>query len=106
MIESSIYKIKSGKVNIWKNWCKKLSTEYKNEALETLKEEHILEEVFVMFEIDGIFYTIGQVFSKGETKSFPSDKSRSINKEHREKMDECLEKLPDSSVSLLYRLAV
>jgi hypothetical protein len=87
-----LFKIKEGKLDTWKNWCGVLRTTYKEEALETLKEEGLIYEACVGFEIEGNWYTLGIV--QGEEK--PINLERELNIKHRAIRKECLQRVtPD-----------
>lgn len=97
MLQGNIFKIREGKLDQWKNWCHKINTELRNEAIETLKEEKVIQEAFVLLNIDGSSYAIGM----GEGECLPAT-SRSINMEHKKQARECLEKI--GKIDCLYHL--
>lgn len=96
-MKSNIFKIKEGKTNQWKDWCNRLNTVYRDEALETLNEEKVIQELFLFFSINGKDYTISLV----EGEALPST-DRQLNIEHRKNFTECLEKI--GRAEILYHL--
>jgi len=93
-----LFKIKEGKLDQWLKWGELLITTYKEEAIETLKEERITYEGFCVFEIGGEYYTLAMI--EGEAK--PANMERELNRKHIEVKKECLEKI--SSVEKVYEL--
>jgi len=89
MASIHFYKIKEGKKDTFKEWCIKLNTTLRNEAIDTLREENATREGFKLFEINGEYYAMG--YMEGEN-IIPSNQERSINIEHRKIMKECIEK--------------
>lgn len=86
----TLFKIKEGKLNVWKDWCKLLSTEFKDEALKTLKEENLLLEGCLVFPVDKEFYVVGYTLeNNGGVK--PTNLTNDLNRKHLEKRKECLE---------------
>ena len=88
-LSARIYKIKPGKKDQWELWCTQLQYRLQDEARETLKEENVLRECFMVFAIDGNDYTIGITDDFGNI--LPSNKEKEINRKHREQMNDCLE---------------
>ena len=86
-MEINLFKIKEGKLGKWLEWGKLLATQYKEEAIETLKEEGVNYESFCVFEIRGEHYTLAMV--EGEAKL--ANMERDLNRKHREVKKECLE---------------
>ena len=99
MLEGNLFKIKEGKVDTWKAWCNELNTTLREDALITIKEEGNTQEVFVIFNLNDEWYTIGL----GEGENVPAT-DREINKKHRAISKECLEKI--GKVSCLYNLKI
>lgn len=97
-MQAFLCKIKPGKKETWINWCHLLDTDYRAEALETLKEEHLSYEACAIFSIEGEDYIIG--FDQGEVT--PANMDRPLNKKHREMRKECLEKI--GPAQFLYEL--
>ncbi len=95
----NLFKIKEGKLQKWLEWGKLLMTNYKEEAIETLKEEGLTYEGFAVFEIEGSHYTLAMI--EGEEK--PTNMERELNKKHRDIKKECLGKIgPIDKVYELY----
>lgn len=88
---SKLFKIKEGKQAQWENWCKTLSTDKKLEAMETLKQEQVKREIFLVFPN----YTVG--IMEGEN-ILPSDPNGLLNQEHKRQMSECLEAISKGTV--------
>ena len=82
-----VLKIKSGKLAKWKQWCSELDEARRTEALETLREEGVNEELCVLIDIGGIPYVVA--FSDGEMLS--ADMTRDINQKHNALKNECLQ---------------
>lgn len=104
-MKSAIFKIKPDKVNVWCDWCDKLQTVYKEEAIATFGYENVRRETFLLFKIGEDFYTVGI----GEAKIIDQpilsgDPSVQINIEHKNMKRECLE--PVSSGQTLYDLNI
>ena len=97
-MKAKLFKIKEGKLEAWKEWCTKLSLTLKEEALETLREENLLQEGCLFFSIGENSYVIG--FVDGE--ALPST-DKPINTQNKEKIKECLEEM-NSKVTPLYHL--
>lgn len=57
----TIFKIKENKIEIFKDWANKISTELCDKAIESLKEENCTHEIFNYFEIDGRFYVVAHM---------------------------------------------
>lgn len=98
-MKSNVFRIKKGKTEQWKDWCYKLATVYKREAIETLKEENVVQEAFFFFTIDGQDYTMSMV----DGEALPST-DRELNIEHRKNFRECLEKV--SKTEVLYHIKI
>jgi hypothetical protein len=81
-----VYKIKEGKLGIWKDWCHEVSTTLRKEAIATLGEEKSTQEVFLIFKLDGQWYTLGA----GEGECLSSNKEKEINIKHDQMKKECL----------------
>ncbi len=93
-----LFKVKEGKLETWKEWCNLLMTKYKNEAVETLKEEGVVYEAFSIFSINEEYYTIAMI--EGEAK--PTNMERELNQKHRATKKECLERI--DSLEIGYEL--
>ena len=86
-MKTYLFKIKEGKLEVWKAWCNLLMTTHKEEAIETLKEEGLTYESSLIFSIDGKYYTLAMI--EGEEK--PTNMERELNQKHRAMKKECLE---------------
>lgn len=95
MLEGNLFRIKPDKLETWKLWCHTLSNELRDEAIETLKEEGMTQEAFVVFELNNDYFTIGL----GDGQCLPTT-DREINRKHKQMGKECLEKI--GKVSCLY----
>jgi len=94
----NLFKIKEGKLEQWLEWGRLLTTTYKEEAIETLREEGLTYEGFCIFKIDNNHYTLAML--EGEAR--PADMAIELNRKHKEMKKECLEKI--SSVEKVYEL--
>ncbi|HWA32127.1 MAG TPA: DUF6176 family protein [Candidatus Paceibacterota bacterium] len=89
MITGYFFKIKDNKVETWREWCSLLAGKYGREAAETLSEEGLIREFFVIFNRGPEYFTIG--FVEHEGKILPTNMDKKINIKHKEKKKECLE---------------
>ena len=104
MKNARLFKIKDGKKDAWLAWCVKLENEYKHEAIETLREEHVFHEMFIVFSIGGQDYTLGYSDStEGETIGQPNP-DRELNILHTQTKRECLDPVADSDAVVGYSL--
>lgn len=85
-----LYKIKD--LPVWQAWCDKLGNELKAEALETIKEEKLLFEMFINLEVDGEWYALGI----SHPESLPAT-DKKINNQHKEIKKQCLESIDTKS---------
>ena len=97
----NLFKIKESKLAQWKEWCGLLHTEYRTEAIETLKEENVLYEAFGIFELKGEWFTLGFGEDNGEPLS--ANPNRKLNQQHILNKKECLEYI--GPIELLYELS-
>ncbi|HET8574891.1 MAG TPA: DUF6176 family protein [Candidatus Paceibacterota bacterium] len=95
-----IFKIKEGKLEQWKQWCKELETSRRGEAIETLRDEGVTREGCLLFQIGTDNYVVG--FAEGNPH--PSDPTLSINQEHKRHREECLESVVSTQVLYDLRL--
>ena len=100
MKKTYIFKVKPGKLGVWKAWAKELGGTLRMEALGTLKEERVVEEACLYFNIEGVDYVVG--FMDGEM--LPANMDREINQKHKRMKDECLERVAVGEV--LYSLKI
>lgn len=70
---------------MWTSWCMELA-QHGSEIEETLREEGLLWEGCVTFQIREAWY----VALSANTKGQPASTEREINKKHREMLRECL----------------
>lgn len=96
-LKTRIFEIKEGKLNTWKEWCNLLQTRYLVEAQETLREEQITTEFFLIFNIADKNYTMGGGFFEEEILK-PTE--RELNQLHMDKKKECL--IPVTEPEILY----
>jgi hypothetical protein len=82
-----LFKVKKEKLAQWVAWCHRVATEFKTEALETLREEKVSQEGFSLFSVHGDFYTLGYALGEPE----PANTTRELNKLHKQMKRECLE---------------
>jgi hypothetical protein len=91
---SRIFKIKEGKLDVFKNWMNELSTTRRDEAIATFDYENVTREVFAVFKgKDGEDYVVA--FNEGGDIPGPSDPNVPINKQHNLIKQECLESFSD-----------
>lgn len=93
-----LLKVKEGKLETWKAWCAELEGVMRAEAIETLKEENVIEELCTLFYVEGQAYVLG--FMVGEM--LPANMSREINQKHKQMKSDCLEFVSDAET--LYHL--
>lgn len=98
MSKALLLKIKSGKEEIWENWCKKINGELHIEAIESLREEKVKQELVISFKIEDSTYSLA--FIEGE--GLPSNLNREINTLHKKIKSECIESVSDAH--LLYNV--
>ncbi len=97
MIQGKVFKVREGKFEKWKAWCFELQNILHHEAISTLKEERVMQEGCMAFEINGACYVIG--FMEG--KHMPAA-AKDINIQHRAMIKECLERICEAKT--LYHL--
>lgn len=96
----NIYKIRSGKLEVWKEWAKYLE-ENKEVTIDTIREENLIFEGSFVFTIKGEFYAC--LYGKpGEGGMKKASLEREINVEHRKKINECFEDKKESSIESIY----
>ena len=95
-----VFEVKKNKVAKWKKWCKLLGGAYKSEVINSLQEEQVEHEMFVTFELNGKTYGLAYM----EGNCLPADQSRAVNRIHRKKAKECLERV--SHADILYSVKV
>lgn len=92
MTKQFYFKIKSGKVNLWKSWGDFLmDPEIKEKVLDTLKQENIKQESSFVFEHETGWYAVGEEEYNGE--KLQADENNLFNKMHFAVMKECFEKI-------------
>lgn len=101
MKKAVLFKIKEGKKDVWMSWTNRLQTEFREDAIDTLKEEHLLQETFVAFSLNGEDYTLGFVESSDDEVT-NSNKEKEINQLHTKFKKECLEPMREVPVEVLY----
>ncbi|MGK2849235.1 MAG: DUF6176 family protein, partial [Minisyncoccota bacterium] len=94
-----VFKLKQGKEDQWREWCKQLQTIYRREAIATVLEEQGKFESFVLFNVGNDYYTVGI----SDTK-LAANKEVSLNREHQRQKKECLEHSLNADV--LYELDI
>lgn len=100
MKKAILFRIKEGKRDGWYTWCRELSSNLREEAILTLKEEQVLQELTLAFSIEDSDYVIGYM----DGDCLPANMERDINQRHKEMRAECLEYMGD--VEVLYDLQV
>jgi len=94
MQKAVLLKVKAGEWENWKGWCEELSTTLLTEAITTLEEEKVVQELTLGFEIDNQRYVIG--FMDGEC--LPANMDREINQKHKAMRVQCLEYVCEAEV--------
>lgn len=94
MQRATVLKVKTGQWETWKQWCAELDTVLRSEAVLTLEEEQVLQELTLGFALDGEHYVIG--FMDGEC--LPANMDRVINQRHNEMKQTCLERITNAEV--------
>jgi Family of unknown function (DUF6176) len=97
-MKSNLYKIKEGRTDQWRDWCNQLATTRNAEAIETLAEEGVSQEMFLLFHYSNNDYVITVI----DGDALPSNLDRQINRDHRRNFAECLEKVVN--IELLYHI--
>jgi hypothetical protein len=98
MEKAVLLKVKSGQWEVWKKWCAELNTTLRSEAILTLEEEQVLQELTLAVVLNGEHYVIG--FMDGDC--LPANTKRSVNQRHNEMKQNCLEYVDD--VEVLYNI--
>lgn len=86
----TLYRIKPGKFQIWREWCDALMTLHKEEAAETLDEEDLIQETCFTFgnKDEGFVFYKHKTLPGKEKK--PANMERELNKTHFSIFEECL----------------
>lgn len=98
MNKAYLFKIKESKKDLWCSWCQELSTSLRDEALSTLEEEQVIQELALGITLPEGEYFIG--YMDGEC--LPANLDREINQRHQSMKEECLERI--GPVDILYDL--
>jgi hypothetical protein len=93
-----LIKIREGKETVWIDWCNKVQNEFYNEALESIKEENVVQETIVKVEINNRLYCLAYM----EGECLPANMNREINRIHAEKKKECIESV--DTPEILYNI--
>lgn len=88
MTKYTLFKLKEGKKQVWLDWCLELNAQ-KEEALETLEEENLIQEKCVVYD-NYVFYKHTTVEGK---EKLPFNPNNPLNLKHDATMRECLEKV-------------
>lgn len=100
MDKAVLWKVRPGKLDQWRQWCAQIRGDAATEAIETLKEENVAEELCVLLLVGGEHYVVGLVRADGPR---PPNPSRPINQLHSRMKQECLAYVGEQEI--LYRLA-
>jgi len=84
----TFFKIKEGKLDVWKDWCITVNTLLRIHALKTMEYEHSSREYWVLFSLGEDHYVLGASEFFDEPRK--ADMTEMINIEHRKIIDECL----------------
>ena len=96
MANLSLWKVKEGKREEWLEWCKGIMTNYE-EAAETLKEEQLIEERCVLFDVGDESYLVYFHQPEEGKQKLPANMEKEINRMHFKKMEECLERCTEKT---------
>lgn len=100
MYFSKLFKIKDGKLEVFRDWMDQLGTARRDEALATFAFEHVSREIFVLFRgLDNTHFVIGLNEANGTPGE--SDASLPINQQHAAIKKECLEVISEPGEILL-----
>ncbi len=100
MTKAVLFKVNDGQWEYWKEWCTELSTSLRSEAMLTLEEEKLVQELTLSFNLGDSIYVIGYM----DGDSLPVNMSRDINIKHKAMKDQCLQRVSEASV--LYNLII
>lgn len=92
MWKGRIYKLKPNKAGKWKQWCHQLMTEHYKEAYLSLEEEHCSQELWAIFDMDGVPHTLGLAHYRDGDGVVNRD--RIVNKLHELHKKECFAESP------------
>lgn len=98
MGKAVLLKVKKGQWENWKTWCTELNTNLRAEAMLTLEEERVFQELTLGFSMGDEHYIIG--FMDGEC--LPANMDREINQKHKEMKRQCLDYM--NEVEILYNI--
>jgi hypothetical protein len=98
MEKAVLLRVKDGQWETWTQWCTELNTTLRKEAILTLHEEQVLQELTLGFSLNNEHYIIG--FMDGDC--LPANMKRDINQRHQEMKRQCLERVDD--VAVLYNI--
>jgi len=86
-----LFKLKPEKLSVVKDWCEKINSELKKEALNSLAEENCTHEIFATFSLNNTHYLVAHMEPIPERELIPSNQNKEINKKHREILKESIE---------------
>lgn len=95
-MKAYLFKVKKGKLQQWKDWCSLLVTKYNKEALESMREELVLQEACLVGKFADNEYVLGLMEGGGN----PTNMESKVNKLHRKNRKECLEKVGSFETAL------
>jgi hypothetical protein len=98
MQKAVLLKVKNGQWENWQKWCHQLNTTLRSEAILTLEEEQVLQELTLGFTLNNEHYVIG--FMDGEC--LPANPDKTVNQRHNEMKRICLESV--SGADVLYNI--
>lgn len=98
MTRGSVLRVKKERLDQWRAWCNELRTSFHEDAIESLKQEQVIQEAAFLFEIAGEYYVLG--FMDGE--GLLADMTKEVNIKHKKAKEECLERVSD--IELLYNI--
>ncbi len=86
-----IFKLKKNTEFLLKQWGEEVSSDSKEEAIQSLLEENCLEESLRIFKINNDMYLVGVMVALDSKGLFEPNQKRSINKKHFSILKECIE---------------
>lgn len=99
--QTHICKIRPDKLQIWKDWCREIRTNLREEALKSMAEENAVTELFALYKIGKNYYAVGFMFGIEKRPFKDMNLAREINQKHIQIMHECFEEVVEGEISYL-----
>ena len=106
MYQSHLFLLAPDKLTLFTDWGHTLMAEHRDEAMETLREEHCLFEAMYLLATPPTFYILA--LSSYSDEKIATNMKRALNRKHKEIMDssfsevDAIPKLDGVSMKLLY----